>query len=380
VDYNNNISIELQALALLSLPQLSIEEVDATASLLKKVDFERLETLITQHRTHPCVYHNIRQHFIKQVPSSLLLSLKNKYIKNMTRNTKQLGICAKLNQLFQAGNIPIHFFKGLSLTKVLYCDIALRNNNDIDVLISKSDLEQANHILNSMGFYAHEFEALDDEWRNEYFKVHKDIGYTNQEGLLIELHLELSIPIIAEMSNYQKELQYRDKLFQTKLSIDELFYLCWHGSHTLFHRLKWLVDIKLYSEQLENNIDDSIYFSDNSCRIIVCSLYLLATIYQTPLSNKATAFYKKDWLCRMMLKSCLQGLDNPAYVNSGSFAIKRHLFEILALKSAKYKLAMLLCKLRPTILDYSSANFLSPRWLFLIYPLRPFLAFKRKYL
>jgi hypothetical protein len=314
------------------------------------------------------------------VRSSFLLSLKNKYIKNMTRNTKQLGICAKLNQLFQAGNIPIHFFKGLSLSKVLYCDIALRNNNDIDVLISKSDLEQANSILNSMGFYAHEFDALDDEWRNVYFKVHKDIGYTNQEGHLIELHLELSIPIIHEMSIYQKELQNRNTLFQTEVTSEELLYLCWHGSHTLFHRLKWLVDIKLYSEKLENTIDESSFFSDDRSRIIVCSLYLLATIYQTPLPNKATIFYKKDWLCRMMIKTCLQGLDNPTYVNSGSFAVKRHLFEIFAFKSSKYKLAMLLCKLQPTILDYSSINCLSPRWLFLIYPLRPFLAFKRKFL
>ena len=375
-----NISVELQAVSLLSLPQLSINEVDTTASLLKKLDFEHLQALINQHRTHPCVYKNIRQHYTKQVPSSFLLSLKNKYIKNMTRNTKQLGICAKLNQLFQDKNISIHFFKGLSLSKILYHDIAQRNNNDIDVLISKPDLGQANRILNSMGFYAHEFDALDNEWRNEYFKVHKDIGYTNQEGVLIELHLELSIPIIAEMSIYQNELQCRDKLFQTKLSSDELFYLCWHGSHTLFHRLKWLVDIKLYIEKLENDIDDINFFSSDRSRIIVCSLYLLATIYQTPLSNKATAFYKKDWLCRMMLKSCLQGLDNPAYVNSGTFAIKRHFFEIFVFKSSRYKLTMLLCKLHPTILDYSSVNYLSPRWLFLIYPLRPFLAFKRKFL
>ena len=380
MSYNNNISIELQAVALLSLPQLSIDEVDATSSLLKKADFERLQTLITQHRTHSCVYHNIRQHFIKQVPSSFLLSLKNQYIKNMMRNTKQLGICAKLNQLFQAGNIPIHFFKGLSLSKVLYCDIALRNNNDIDVLISKSDLEQANSILNSMGFYAHGFDALDDEWRNVYFKVHKDIGYTNQEGFLIELHLELSIPIIHEMSIYQKELKNRDALFQTELTSDEFFYLCWHGSHTLFHRLKWLVDIKLYNEQLENTFNDSSLFSEDRARIIVCSLYLLATIYQTPLPDKATTFYKKDWLCQAMIKTCLQGMDNPAYVNSGSFAIKRHLFEIFLFKSSKYKRDMLLCKLQPTILDYSSVNRLSPQWLFLIYPLRPFLAFKRKFL
>jgi hypothetical protein len=60
----NNISIELQAVALLSLPRLSIDEVDATSFLLKKADFERLQTLITQHRTHPCVYHNIRLDFI----------------------------------------------------------------------------------------------------------------------------------------------------------------------------------------------------------------------------------------------------------------------------------------------------------------------------
>ncbi|ABM04368.1 hypothetical protein Ping_2654 [Psychromonas ingrahamii 37] len=380
MNYNKNISIELQTVAWLSLPQLSIDEVYATASLLKKVNFDRLQTLIIQHRTHPCIYNNIRQHFIEQVPSKLLFYLKNQYVKNKKRNTTQLGIYAELNYLFHEENIPIHFFKGLSLSKLIYCDIALRNNNDIDVLISKSDLGQANSILNSMGFYAHEFEALDDEWRNEYFKVHKDIGYTNQEGLLIELHLELSIPIIDEISIYQNKLQYRDKLFQTDLSVDELFYLCWHGSHTLFHRLKWLVDIKIYSEQLENNIDDSSYFSDNSCRIIVCSLYLLATIYKKPLPDKASLFYKKDWLCRMMIKTCLQGLDNPAYVNSGTFAIKRHLFEIFAFKSSKYKLAMLLCKLHPSILDYSSVNSLSPRWLFLIYPLRPFLAFKRKFL
>jgi hypothetical protein len=375
-----NISVELQAISLLSLPQLSLDQVDTTATLLKKVDFEHLQALINQHRTHSCVYKNLQQHFIELVPPNFLSQLKKKHNKNININAKQLGICAKLNQLFQTANISIHFFKGLSLSKILYHDIALRNNNDIDILISKSDLGQANRILNSMGFYAHQFDALDEQWQNEYLKVHKDIGYTNQEGVLIELHLELSIPIIAEMNLYQNELQRRDKLFQTMLSSDELFYLCWHGSHTLFHRLKWLVDIKLYIEKLENNIDDRKFFSSDRSRIIVCTLYLLATIYQTPLSNKATAFYKKDWLCRMMHKSCLQGLDNPVYVNSGTFAIKRHFFELFLFKNSRYKLAMLLCKLHPTILDYSSINRLSPQWLFLIYPLRPFLAFKRRFL
>lgn len=377
---NKKISKELQTLAWLSLPVLSSIEVERIAALLPKINFQRLETLITQHRTHPCVYHNIRQYFINEVPTNFSSQLKNKYNKNLTNNIKQLQICAKLKYLCQLDNILIHFFKGLSLSKAIYHDIALKHNKDIDAIISTTDIIPINNILNNMGFYAKTFDSLDEDWKKQYFKSTKDIKYSNNQGVIIEIHLRLSNNPIEQLEAYQKNLFSRKEIFQENLSLDEFFYLCWHGSHSLFHRLKWLVDLKLYSEQLEQKIEDSDYFSNNNARVIVSGLSLLSILYDTPLSEKAKTFYNTDLICRNMVKTCLQGLDNPKYTNSYLFNIKSHFFEITALKNVNYNITMLAKKFIPSEIDILTLKHLSTRWLFLYYPLRPFLAFKRKFL
>lgn len=375
----HSVSVELQALALLSLPELSKQQVSKIGYLLEKTDFVRLAALVDYNRTHPCVYKNMNQYFKSAFPSNLFHTLQNKYYKNKYRNKRQLRVCADLSHRFKKSSINAHFFKGISLSDLLYKDIALRHNNDIDILIAPKDFECANKVLNSHGFFANNYFQLDNKWRKVYLQSHKDIVYTNKGGVIIELHFSLTIQNIKELSLYQVELCRRNTFIQSSTSLAELFYLNWHGAHTLFHRLKWLVDIKLYAEQLDEDIYKSCYFDDQCNRVMACGLYLVAVIYNQPMNDALTSLYMKDRVFRMMIQTCLNGLECPHYSQSAQFNILRHLFEILAFKNTSYMWESFLTKLRPTFYDIKDTTWLSPKLLFLYYPLRPFLALKRKF-
>ena len=375
----HSISIELQALALLSLPVLSSQEVSKIGYLLKKTDFVRLAALVDHNRTHPCVYKNVNQYFKSTVPSNLFHTLESKYNKNIYHNKRQFRVCADLSHRFKKSNINAHFFKGISLSKTLYQDIALRYNNDIDILIAPKDFACANTVLNSIGFFANDYFQLDNKWRKVYMKSHKDIVYTNKGGVIIELHFSFAVGNIKELSLYQAELCRRTTFIQSSISIDELFYLNWHGALTLFHRLKWLVDIKLYVEQLDEDIYKSCYFDDQCSRVMACGLYLVAVIYDQPMNDALRSLYMKDRVFRMMIQTCLNGLECPHYSQSAQFNILRHCFEILAFKNTSYMWESFLTKLRPSLFDIKDITWLSPKLLFFYYPLRPLLALKRKF-
>lgn len=371
---NTPVYAELQLLAFLSLPELNESEVKKSFILIKNVDFKQLQSLVKQHRTWSCVYRNINKYFQKNVPVNFYQYVENKHSLHLKNCQKQFFINTQLDNLFKKNKIPLHFFKGLSLGKLLYKDIAYRHSNDIDILICKEHLAKANELLNSLGFYNHEYDALNEELKDIYFNTYKDVSFINEGGTLIELHIRLAEFALSNVNDYCAQLMQRDGVFQKSLSIPEFNYLCWHGTHSLYHRLKWLVDLKLYVEQLGIDVITSTKLNTASVdRITVISLVILHHLYQLPLPNKIKTAFNQDKITQLITAQCIKGLNHPDNKTSIFTILKNELYSGFIYEKHRLKFLSFFRLLKPNLNTFNILRYFPTklRFMYILLMVRP---------
>lgn len=369
------ISNELKLVALLSLPKLCSKKVQKVRSLLPIVDLERVREQVNHHRVWPSVYCNVQDHFSAEFPQFLIQWLEGKYKKSVNKTQSQFRALYEILFLFKEKGISAKPIKGIPLAQKLYGDITKRQSSDIDIIIWQDDLDEAHKVLINLGYSCAIYEELTDAQKKIYFDAHKDLPYKNGNGTLVELHVRLSRHSMHLANRVQKTLL---SCANERVSREEEFlYLSWHGSHTLFHRLKWLVDIALYIEKFEKGCDDSFgeLFMlgkklDSDCSL-VCSLILSHFLFATELPHFAVVIFQKDRGVRWMVKASLKALNEPVNLQGVKFKFERYLGELLSHKRFKNILLVAVQKAKPDILDLQMLS-LPIGLSFIYYILRPF--------
>lgn len=371
---------ELALAALLSRPRLNQEQRDAAARLLPNADLMTLHHLIRHHRIWPCVYVNLQAHFPDRLSNPALNFLVKKHQQNARQARRTFELCGRLLRRMKESGVEARVIKGAPLAFRLYGDITKRNAHDLDLVIPAQALETAHRILNEEGCTCAQFDALSEQQKALYLAAHKDFTYRDQTGTLIELHLRLSAFRI-ELTDF-----YLNNLFTTDARDDaraaELIYLCWHGCHTLFHRLKWLVDIALYLEQ--NYADDAEELINLACelkamRILTVCWTLANLLFETKVPERIRAFYQHDLAARIVVARCLKQLNQPRTIQSLRFKVDRFCCEPLLYQDSAEKWGALTYKLKPTVVDLESFEGIPARLTFLYYLARPFLFLYRRF-
>lgn len=174
-------------------------------------------------------------------------ALRNRFLQDGTaalRNTSQL---IELLELFQERGILAVPYKGPALALSVYGNIAFRRCNDLDILVSRSDVPQAREILEAAGYTpVHPITEAGREFLLR--KRHSEI-FTRPSGPIIELHwafakqrglfpldLDMLRPRLQTMSLAGNEV----KVFAPE---DQLLILSVHGANHLWSRLEWLCGI-----------------------------------------------------------------------------------------------------------------------------------------
>tara|TARA_R110002167_G_scaffold180956_3_gene381163 strand:- start:277 stop:1479 length:1203 start_codon:yes stop_codon:yes gene_type:complete len=379
---DKKITAELKLLAILSHPRLNdLQALQAlqASQLINLIDFKVFQKLVNHHRVWSCVYCNLKEHLPFSLPEELRNELKIKYLKNIRKSQNQLNTCSQLLRSFKDNNVEAKVLKGLPLSFKLYGDITKRHSSDLDLVINRKDLIAAHKVLNDLGFQSKEYEQLTNKQKKLYFISHKDIIYFNNTGLMLELHIKLSAFKIELTDHYIYSL-FNEKLYTNDKHL-ELLYLCWHGIHTLFHRLKWVVDIALYLEILDDQ--DLCHLinkaeENNAMRVLTSSWVLCNILFDTPLNERISKFYQQDLISRILVSRSINQLNQPKSVDSLRFKIDRFCCEPIIYQNNVEKIASVIQKFKPTMLDFTSMPVLPTQLFFLYYPLRPFLFLYRR--
>lgn len=236
---------EWQVVVLLASPGLETEWLLELERLLRApLDYRRVDRLLVVHRVSLAAAVNLPPQLSQRVPAWFKSALERRRETAQLRAKRQFQAQARLaNKLTQTG-IEHRFFKGLTLGQLLHSDLAVRQSNDIDVMIRREDLASANVCLVESGYNSILAHGQADLTGNRLaVALGKDVIYAAKGLPVVELHWRVDNADTRFGKFYSQTLF---TLPPNQATPEEFVYLCWHAGKTLHHRLKWLVDIDCY--------------------------------------------------------------------------------------------------------------------------------------
>jgi Uncharacterised nucleotidyltransferase len=215
------------------------------------LDWQTFLHLLDRHYVLPLVWHSLGTFEGIPIPELIRRSLKREAEKNVQYALLQVAELLRLVQHFECAGIPVMPLKGPVLTIQAYGALALRHVGDLDLLINPASVGDADRILLDAGYIRTTPGCtLSASQTRAFMRIRKDFTYIHgTRGVHVELHwrwcqnaylFPLSFEelyarrVFVKISNACIAAMPREAL---------LLYLCAHGAHTGWFRLKWLCDI-----------------------------------------------------------------------------------------------------------------------------------------
>ena len=355
------------------------ENADSLRALLGKgIDWPRLIRMAFRGRMMPLLYRHLSSTCAEAVAPRILEDLRVYFQNNVKRNLFLSGELLRVLRLFRAHQIGAIPFKGLALASSVYGNIALRQFDDLDILVRRGDLSRASTRLVSEG-YEPQFQ-LSGAGEKIFFESQCQHLFERAEcGTIIELHWAItprffSFPLDAE------SLWPRAK--PNSLSGDPvlgfspedlLLILCVHGAKHMWERLLWLCDIAELIRAhramcWERLMDQALQLG--AARMLRLGLFLTADLLGADLPEKVSRTISTDRSIRALAGRARNELfkdrvERPGVAESWLFRLKvRERLRDRVAYSLRYALV-------PTSGDWALFS-VSASFSFVHYLLRPF--------
>ena len=147
----------------------------------------------------------------------------------------------------RARGVVVAPYKGPALAQQLFGSIALRQMNDVDVLVLEPDIAAASDVLVALGYRLEP--PADRVPRGAYLRHACEYAFRNGSGVNVELHwrvLPPAFPFTVDLAGMFARAQWTDlcgTTVPTFCSEDVLLLLSLHGLKHLFFQLRWICDI-----------------------------------------------------------------------------------------------------------------------------------------
>jgi hypothetical protein len=182
------------------------------------------------------------------VPAAVQEQLKKTCRANTVRCLYLTAELLNILHLFQAQNIPATPYKGPVLAAQAYGDIALREFEDLDIILRQSDIPKAHEIIVSLG-YKPKFDWILSPGAAASL-VPGEYNYRDEpRRAMVELHTEITLrhfPVKPDLGAFMRNLaqvRLSDREILTFSAEDLLPMLCIHGSKDFWERLSWIADV-----------------------------------------------------------------------------------------------------------------------------------------
>ena len=209
-------------------------------------------------------------------------------------------------RLFQAQNIPVIPYKGPVLAAQAYGDVALREFEDLDIILRQRDIPKAHEIIVSLG-YKPKFDWILSPGAAASL-VPGEYNYRDEaRRAMVELHTEITLrhfPAKPDLDAFIRnlapvKLSNRDVL--TFTAEDLLPMLCIHGSKDFWERLSWIADVnELVQSHPGLDWDRVLRFAQplHAARMLNLGLALAASVLGLSLPSEVTARVQADRVAR----------------------------------------------------------------------------------
>jgi len=209
-------------------------------------------------------------------------------------------------RLFQAQNIPVIPYKGPVLAAQAYGDVALREFEDLDIILRQRDIPKAHEIIVSLG-YKPKFDWILSPGAAASL-VPGEYNYRDEaRRAMVELHTEITLrhfPAKPDLDAFIRNLapvKLSDRDILTFAAEDLLPMLCIHGSKDFWERLSWIADVnELVQSHPGLDWDRVLRFAQplHAARMLNLGLALAASVLGLSLPSEVTARVQADRVAR----------------------------------------------------------------------------------
>lgn len=245
----DNLQLEQKILAACVYPQAT-SDPRLNAQLVSGVNWDRLLFLAARHGLKPLLFRALDSAASGSVPPQVLEDLRRFYRQNTRRNLYLAYKLSALVEQFRQRDIPVIVFKGPALASQAYGDLALRQFQDLDILIHPQDFSSAYHLLLQMGWQSER--PVSQGQKAALLQEEADfpeLPFKDSANALLELHWAVSL---------QREIYPlpQDFLWQNPGQVAlpggpaatfsperALWVSCIHGARHEWANWKWIADL-----------------------------------------------------------------------------------------------------------------------------------------
>ena len=365
----------------------TLKDRDAREKIIEllhgKLNWDYLLQRALQHKLMPLLYWNLKN-LPEEVPEDFLKELKDYFNANVRKNLLMTGELIKILELLKVDGINAIPFKGPVLANFAYGNISLREFNDLDIFVNKSDTSDVCKLMLSLGYELDSYPKKIDI--SLYFKTQSEHKFINKNNkIIVEIHNKFqghffSFPISPEFlykKNSLKTIVFNNNQISVLSNENLILMLCIHCARHDWSRLFWICDI---SEIIQSHKINYLKLFENAeklrvKRILLINLFLANDLFGLKLTEEIINQIKND---PNIENICIRLKRRLLSENNGSLNIfERTLFDLKKRESLKMGLIDVFSSmLKPTYVDFEELplpTFFYP----LYYIIRPFLLLKR---
>jgi hypothetical protein len=157
---------------------------------------------------------------------------------------------ARLQRVLKTADIPVLVLKGVALAQLAYGSLGAKHARDIDLLVPPERAETAIQLLEREGYVlSSPAKQLSDRQRHAVVRYAREVELVHSDShLIVELQWRvMDNPVLlrdVDAHSAAQNVTLSDGATVQTLGQDDLFaYLCVHGAHHAWSRLKWLADV-----------------------------------------------------------------------------------------------------------------------------------------
>src|SRR3990167_3457853 len=226
-----------------------------STSEIKQLNHPYFLALIKKHRIVNVFYNTVTQRIspaISGLALEYLKPMKVESLKNSRQYLLQKACLLRVEKIFKTHFIEYIVMKGVALQEQLFGRDVARSMKDIDIIIDQPQFLTVHQLLLSHGFAYKmcDVSALSPKKIRAMVKIKKDLTYVEpRSGVFVELHWRVQLNSLIDFSGYFG--QRTQQVVYSLSDVDNFIYLMSHAGQHSWFRLKWLLDLALFVQQVD---------------------------------------------------------------------------------------------------------------------------------
>lgn len=304
--------------------------------IAQDIDWNFLLEIAKRHKLLPLLHYHLNNIALKFITPKVSNSFRNSFQTNIQRNLLLTSELLKILNIFKKYQIIAIPLKGPVLATYAYGNFGLRNMADLDIVVEKSQFENAKNLLLESGYQEDINNDLENKQQGSYINLTSAIS--------VDLHYNFSpknSAVTVETDSFFENLQSisiagnQIHIFSTE---NLILYLCLEGGKEYWRTINRLCDL---AELIKNqNFDWDLLIKRaknlDKERVLFLGLFLIKEILDVSIPSNIWQLIETNLPLKLSKAQINKFLFNKDF--NVLLALQWHLFNLQSFSSIKEKL------------------------------------------